>query len=69
MTAFRPHEQVRTPDGIGCIIHILPDGSYRVMMNNYPKGRDTYSGTYDHPFTEKSVTVSKTYQEEEIEHL
>jgi hypothetical protein len=65
---FHPGDAVRTPDAIGHIVHILPDG-ISVMMVNYPKGKDTYSGTYDHPYTERSKTVSKIYQEKELEKI
>jgi hypothetical protein len=66
---FHPNDAVRTHEGVGHIVHALPDGTYSVMINNHPKGRDTYSGEYFGKFTEKSPTVSKIYQEKEIEHL
>ena len=56
---------VKTPDGEGHTFEYHGNGVWRVMMLNDKR----YTGTYDHPFSEKSVTVCKNYHEEEIEKI
>jgi hypothetical protein len=57
--------RVKTPNGEGVAFEYHGNGEWRVMLVN----KGNFTGEISSPFTEKSPTVCKNYQESEMERI